>query len=494
MKRKIFSVVALASLVTLGSLSFGLTSCDGNGDVVDKDVAVSEIKMTLAKSTLKINETTSAVVSFTPSDATNKKYTLASEDSSVASIGTDNEIKALKAGKTNIVATSEDGKKVAKALLTVVEEVVEVSSIEITLAVSTLAIGETTTVNAIILPNNATDKTYTLTSGDSTIATVEGNVVTAVGLGTCEIIATSNSNNKVGKTNVTVTNKDILVESVELSALKTTISISETLQINTKINPENATNKKVIFSVDDSTIATISETGLLTPLKKGKVTVSATSEEGNHVGSIAINIMETIKLEAEKAILTNCSSLDESATGSNASGKLHVGQISKTSVIDFQIDSSIATAADLSLVFAVATPSNLDINTTFTVMVNDNVLKYDDPKVKFEGTQGWFAWTPFDCGSVELVKGLNTIIVSGVPGIGTNFDYISLTTTSDIKFHERVENEQYDSYFTADNALLENCSKAEESGIYSYGGIHIGAISTDPDAPSKFTLKLNSNK
>jgi hypothetical protein len=67
------------------------------------------------------------------------------------------------------------------------------SSIELDIASMTLTIGESKTINATISPSNATDKTVTWSSSNSSVATVNNGMVSAVSAGTADIIAkTSN--------------------------------------------------------------------------------------------------------------------------------------------------------------------------------------------------------------------------------------------------------------------------------------------------------------
>ena len=56
-----------------------------------------------------------------------------------------------------------------------------------------------------------------------------------------------------------------------------------TLQMEASIQPANASNKNVIWSVSDPSIATIDTAGVLTALKDGLVTVTATAADGSGV-------------------------------------------------------------------------------------------------------------------------------------------------------------------------------------------------------------------
>jgi hypothetical protein len=63
------------------------------------------------------------------------------------------------------------------------------SSIELDISSMTLTIGESKTINATISPSNATDKTVTWSSSNSSVATVNNGKVSAVSAGTADIIA-----------------------------------------------------------------------------------------------------------------------------------------------------------------------------------------------------------------------------------------------------------------------------------------------------------------
>ncbi len=101
---------------------------------------------------------------------------------------------------------------------------------------------------------------------------------------------------------VTVTVAVGLVEEVSVSAISvtaaggaTTVVNGETLQMNAAVTPENATNKAVIWSVENGTgSATIDASGLLTGTGVGTVTVKAVAQDGSGVaGSLEVTVKQT---------------------------------------------------------------------------------------------------------------------------------------------------------------------------------------------------------
>ena len=83
--------------------------------------------------------------------------------------------------------------------------VIHVDSVTIAAEKETLFVGEETKVTVIVLPETASDKTYTLKSSKETVATVDstGKVV-AVGAGETTITVTSTDGNKTGTVKITV--------------------------------------------------------------------------------------------------------------------------------------------------------------------------------------------------------------------------------------------------------------------------------------------------
>lgn len=199
MKKKFIPIVALTSLITLGVLSTTLVSC--NNDVVET-IEVSSITLTLSKNEVKVGETVTATVTINPTDASDKTYTLSASKEGVVTIS-GNTLTAVGAGEVVITATSTSGAKTATATLKVTENVVNVTDITLTLDKTTVLVGETINASVEVLPDNATNKNYTITSSDTAKLSVNGNVLTAL---------------KDGKVNVTVTSEDgNLTDTVEVT-------------------------------------------------------------------------------------------------------------------------------------------------------------------------------------------------------------------------------------------------------------------------------------
>ena len=160
---------------------------------------------------------------------------------------------------------------------TTVAAAVPVTSVSVD-ATASVYVGETTTLTATVLPDNATNKNVTWESDDETIATVdESGVVTGVAAGEAIITVTSVADNtKTATCAVTVTPVAVTGVSVDASA---TVKIGKTVTLTPTISPDNATNKNVTWESDDETIATVDESGVVTGVAAGEATITVKSEE-----------------------------------------------------------------------------------------------------------------------------------------------------------------------------------------------------------------------
>ncbi len=96
--------------------------------------------------------------------------------------------------------------------------------------------------------------------------------------------------NIVDITNHTLEIKAKLAESIEIIGDD---SVGKPTQFNAIISPDYATNKSVVWSVDDETVATVSQNGVVTPIKNGSVILTATTQDGS-----GLSATKTIEISA----------------------------------------------------------------------------------------------------------------------------------------------------------------------------------------------------
>ena len=78
----------------------------------------------------------------------------------------------------------------------------------------------------------------------------------------------------------TVSVKVRKIKTVKISKTKATLYVGKTLKLKTVVTPKNASIKSMTWKSSNKSIATVSKKGVVTPLKPGKVTISATTKDG----------------------------------------------------------------------------------------------------------------------------------------------------------------------------------------------------------------------
>lgn len=85
----------------------------------------------------------------------------------------------------------------------------------------------------------------------------------------------------------------IALEGISLSGPATLpLGVGMLLRLVPIFNPTNATNKNVIWTSSDETIATVDDQGSVTPLKLGSTIITATSVDGNKVATCTVTVTE----------------------------------------------------------------------------------------------------------------------------------------------------------------------------------------------------------
>lgn len=172
----------------------------------------------------------------------------------------------------------------------------------------TIEEGQTVQLTAKVLPENAADKTVTWTSDNSGVCSVDAKgVVTAVKVGTGNVLVTANDGSKVSATcAVTVVAKAVPITKIEISNTALNLKVGEEATLTFKVTPENTTTHDVAFISDNEEVAKVAQDGKVTALKAGTANIVAKSASDN-VSSDAcvVTVVEpkTMFLKFKKALM-----------------------------------------------------------------------------------------------------------------------------------------------------------------------------------------------
>ena len=163
------------------------------------------------------------------------------------------------------------------------EHLDEIDPTSITLDKNSVSIMEGTSaaVKATVSPENASDKTVTWSSSDTSVATVSGGTITGIGTGTA-VITAKTWNDLTAKVTVTVTkNPDIILPTgISLSEKNITLTEGDSSTLAATVTPSNATNKTVTWSSSNVSVATVDGTGKVSAVKEGTAVITSTTVNG----------------------------------------------------------------------------------------------------------------------------------------------------------------------------------------------------------------------
>ena len=208
--------------------------------------------------------------------------------------------------------------------------------------------GGTSQLTAIVFPEDATNKEVEWSVSNESVATIDQNgLLTAVSNGIVTVTASATDDSGVsGSKSIDVSGVPgpvVLVESISIQTGD--ITDGEPAQLSADISPSNASNKVLIWSISDETVAEVSTDGLLTPLSNGTVEVTATSTDGSGVeDSKTINISGfAIPVESITVLATDITDgqpqqLSVEITPSSASNQEVDWSVSNSSVTQISTD------------------------------------------------------------------------------------------------------------------------------------------------------------
>jgi len=175
---------------------------------------------------------------------------------------------------------------------------------------ATINIGNTQTLSVGVTPSEAS-KNVMWSSANQAIATVSNGVVTPVSVGVTTITATSTLDNSVkASATITVTNDPIPVTGVSLDKTSANLTLNSSLELNATIFPSGATNKNLTWTSANQSVATVSNSGLVTALALGSSEITVRTNDGNYSASAIITVIEQAALSSITGSFYNTSSVN----------------------------------------------------------------------------------------------------------------------------------------------------------------------------------------
>ena len=284
-----------------------------------------------------------------------------SSDENVATVDETGTVTAVAAGEADVTASVKDADIAASTHIKVVVTPTDVVAPE---SIDLVTNGESTkSLDAKLVPADATDVKLAYESSDESIATVdETGKVTAVANGECTIttyvvadakdadaselsavaveaadseetddsVATMPEDlaamdsafgvvpeNLKAETKVTVTTN---VESVTLDKTEGVLTVGNTVTVTATVTPDTATNASVTWTSSDEAVATVDSEGKITAVAPGTATITATSDSNPDASATYAVTVQAKKVVTSTSTKTSSKSNSRNTGSSSNSG------------------------------------------------------------------------------------------------------------------------------------------------------------------------------
>lgn len=377
----------------MGEAEITATSNDGGFSksckvtVIEPLVPATSLTLTPKTMSLNIGESGSLELQILPNDC-NEILEWKSSDPSVATVNA-GDIKALAAGTTTITVRGSNTS--ASATVTVIDPYA-VTGVTLDRTTLSLEMGETATLVATVLPEDARDKTVTWSSGNTAVATVDQQgKITTVSPGTAQITVTTKDGSFSASCALTVVERVVPITSISYAEKGKTVKMNmgESYTIRVKVSPDNATEQiKASPAINCPVVCEASkETGtsywnvLVTALyKTGTGAIFIDSASGNYSTQVMFSIskIDVTGIELDKTEATmrvgQTMTLTPTITPSDASIKT-VRWESSDSSVGYVSQSGIVTAKSAGKVRITARSSdNNAIVATCTILIRSTTV------------------------------------------------------------------------------------------------------------------------
>ena len=149
-----------------------------------------------------------------------------------------------------------------------------------------------------VLPENATNKNVIFESSNTEVATISEGIVTTLKAGTATITVKTEDGEFTDTFTITVEeqiNAEVKVESIKIDKQELELEVADRATLVITFNPELPSNTKIKWESSNPKVATVDENGIVTAVGTGKVTITATSEDGGHTAKCTITVKKQVE-------------------------------------------------------------------------------------------------------------------------------------------------------------------------------------------------------
>ncbi|HJQ10616.1 MAG TPA: Ig-like domain-containing protein [Gemmatimonadaceae bacterium] len=370
----------LVTAVAAGSATITATSegKTGTSAITVSIAPVATVSVSLSPNSITTIQTSQATATLKDANGntlSGRAVVWSSDNTAIATVSQAGVVTPVAAGTANIIATSEG--KTGSAALTVTPAPVATVSVSPTSATLVLGITPTQQLTAVTKDangNTLTGRVVTWSSNNTAAATVDANgLVTAVAAGSATITATSEG--KTGTSSITVNIAPVATVSVSLAPNSiTAVGTSQATATTRDANGNLLTGRAVTWSSDNTAVATVDATGLVTAVTVGTANIIATSE--GKTGSALLTVTQapvaTINVSLNPTSITAIQTSQATATLLDAKGRTLTGRAvawssDNTAVATVSVSTGLVTAVAPGTANIIATSESQNGSAMLTV-------------------------------------------------------------------------------------------------------------------------------
>lgn len=240
-----------------------------------------------------------------------------------------------------------------------------------------------------IYPANSENKNVTWTSSNPEVASIDENgLITPLTVGETTITITTEDGGFTDTCNVNVIT--IVPETgVTLDKENLIMAINSYRILNATIHPDDATNKMLTWESSETNIATVSETGEITAISEGTVTITVTTEEGYTDTCNVQVVVPVIGISLEENLIAiglndGNVQLNANVLPNNATIKDIKWQSSNTNILTVD-ENGIVSPVSKGTAIVTAKTIEGDYSETVTISVWDEVIDFDILNISANG-------------------------------------------------------------------------------------------------------------
>ena len=215
-------VNGLVKAIAEGKTQIIATTTDGSNlsaiceIMVEKQfIGISQIQITPSNAKIAIGKTLQLNAIIAPSDATSTNLLWSSTNTSVAKVSQNGQVDAIAEGEAIIIASTQDGSNLSAAcVISVYQENVLISDIILNPAHIEGLENESVTINAVVIPDNATNKRLKWSSSNESVAVVNDGVVNLIKGGSAIICAEALDGSNIKSECTIIVSEAVGIESI----------------------------------------------------------------------------------------------------------------------------------------------------------------------------------------------------------------------------------------------------------------------------------------